>query len=206
MAVPENIDTEALLIFQLKQGSSKAFDKIYQMYGRRLYAYCLQFTKSPEDSEEIVQDVFVKLWTNREQVRQKDTLRSLLFIMAKHHLISAYRSNINRPVYEEYVNYKEAAAVDNTDQQLEYRDFIAKFKQAMQTLPATQRKVIALSKIKELSNEEIAEKLALSEQTVKNALSAGLKTLKAELDKIYFLYMALLFVNFCDFAGFYGTI
>jgi RNA polymerase sigma-70 factor (ECF subfamily) len=173
-----NADTEALLILQLKKGSSKAFDSIYRMYAKRLYAYCLQFTKSPEDSEEIVQDVFVKLWTNRKRIRQEDTLRSLLFIMTKHHIINAFRSRIHQPVYEEYTNYKEMESVENVCQQLEYQEFVVKFKKAVQTLPSTQKKVIILSKIQELSNKEIAEKLALSEQTVKNSLSLGLKYLK----------------------------
>jgi RNA polymerase sigma-70 factor (ECF subfamily) len=200
MSASRNIDIETLLIFQLKQGSQKAFDKIYRMYAKRLYAYCLQFTKSPEDSEEIVQDVFVKIWTNRMHIRQEDTLRSLLFIMAKHQMISAFRSKINQPVYEEYVCYKEAMSVDGADRKSEYHEFVKKFKKALQTLPDTQRKVIVLSKIKEFSNKKIAEKLALSEQTVKNSLSAGLKKLRIELDKGYFLQV-LLFVNFYDILG-----
>jgi RNA polymerase sigma-70 factor (ECF subfamily) len=78
MSAANNANTETVLILQLKEGSSKAFDNIYRMYAKRLYAYCLQFTKSPEDSEEIVQNVFVKLWTNRKRIRQEDTLPSLL--------------------------------------------------------------------------------------------------------------------------------
>jgi RNA polymerase sigma-70 factor (ECF subfamily) len=194
MSASHNTDTETLLISQLKKGSSKAFDRLYRMYVKRLYAYCLQFTKSPEDSEEIVQDVFVKLWTDRERIRQEDTLCSLLFIMTKHHLISAFRSKINQPAYEEYMNCKETMSMDDAGQQLEYRDFIAKFKKALHTLPTTQQKVIVLSKMKAFSNKEIAEELALSEQTVKNSLSVGLKKLKEEMGKLYFLYI-LIFIN-----------
>jgi RNA polymerase sigma-70 factor (ECF subfamily) len=202
MSVSSNTNTETLLILQLKEGSSRAFDSIYRMYAKRLYAYCLQFTKSPEDSEEIVQDVFVKLWTNREQIKQEDTLRSLLFIMTKHHVINAFRSRINQPAYEEYVSYRETEAVDDVGQQMEYQDFVARFKKAMQTLPATQKKVIFLSRIKGLSNKEIAEKLALSEQTVKNSLSVGLKDLKAAIGKLHFPYI-LIFINA---MGVFGTV
>lgn len=193
-------DNEAFLILQLKQGSHKAFDKIYQMYAKRLYAYSLQFTKYPEESEEIVQDVFVKLWMNREKIRQENTLRSLLFIMAKYHIINAFRSRVNQPVYEEYINYREEMSDNNICRHLEYQEFVAKFKKAIQTLPVTQQKVIILSRMKQFSNKEIAEKLALSEQTVKNALSVGLKKLKKELGKAHFLYM-LLFVNFIHLFG-----
>jgi RNA polymerase sigma-70 factor (ECF subfamily) len=205
MSISCDINTETLLISQLKEGSSKAFDKIYQMYAKRLYAYSLQFTKSPEDSEEIVQDVFVKLWMNREDIKQEDTLRSLLFIMVKHYIVDAFRSKVNQPVYEEYINYMDAITVNDTCQQLEYREFVAKIKKAMQILSETQQKVITLSKIREFSNKEIAEKLALSEQTVKNSLSVGLKKLKEELSKLYYLYM-LLFVNFIGFLVLCGNL
>ncbi|MDR2969850.1 MAG: RNA polymerase sigma-70 factor, partial [Tannerellaceae bacterium] len=76
-------EMEEYLILELKEGSKDAFDRIYQIYVRRLYAYCFQFTKSHEDSEEIVQDVFVKLWLNRENIKSTNTLSYLLFIMAK---------------------------------------------------------------------------------------------------------------------------
>ena len=193
-------NNEALLILQLKKGSHKAFDKIYQMYAKRLYVYSLQFTKSTDESEDIVQDVFIRLWTNREKIRQEDTLRSLLFIMTKHHIINAFHSKINQPIYEEYVNYREEISVNDTHHHLEYQEFVTKFRQIIQTFPLTQQKVITLSKIQQFSNKDIAKKLALSEQTVKNALSAGLKKLKQELEKLFFLYM-LLFVNSFTFFG-----
>lgn len=185
---------EERLISALKLGSSSAFDSIYQIYSKRLYAYCLQFTKSPEESEEIVQDVFVKLWLNRTQIRQNETLHSLLFIMAKHHLINAYRSKLNHPVYEEFVHYQDTLSVEDTPQHMEYKEFMQGFQKAMDLLPDTQRKVISMSRIHQLSNKEIAEKLSLSEQTVKNQLSLGLKTLREKLNKILW-FVLLLFVN-----------
>lgn len=188
----ENI--EYYLIQDLKRGSHKAFDKIYQMYAKRLYAYSLQFTKSAQESEEIVQEVFVKLWSNRLKIKQDETLRSLLFIMAKHHLINAYRFKLNHPAYEEYVNYMNVLSTEDAHYKLEYNEFVLRLRKVMETLPVTQQKVIRLSRIKQLSNKEIAEKLSLSEQTVKNQLSLGLKALKEKLNKILLLLM-LLYIN-----------
>lgn len=187
-------DNEAILIQSLKKGSTKAFDRIYKIYSKRLYLYSLQFTKSQEESEEIVHDVFVRLWTNREKIRQEETLRSLLFIMTKNYLINAFRSKVNQPVYEEYINYKDKLAVNDTEDNLLYEEFHKKFVEAMKSLPVTQQKVITLSKIKQLSNKEIAQQLSLSEQTVKNQLSVGLKALKQKLGIVYFIYM-LFFIN-----------
>lgn len=187
-------DSEPQLILLLKNGSYKAFERIYQLYAKRLFAYSIQFTKSQEESEEIVQDVFMRLWTNRAKIRQEDTLRSLLFIMTKHYLINAFRSKINQPEYEEYIQYKNEHSVDNVSDQLEYQEFVARFRAILKTLPETQQKVITLSKIKQFSNKEIADKLSLSEQTVKNQLSLGLKTLKEKLGS-YGIYLMLLFIN-----------
>ncbi|HCC52396.1 MAG TPA: RNA polymerase sigma-70 factor [Porphyromonadaceae bacterium] len=187
-------NAEQSLIQALKQGSHKAFDRIYQMYSKRLYAYSLQFTKSPEEAEDIVQDVFVKIWTNRDHIRQNETLRSLLFIMAKHHLINAYRSRLNHPVYEEYVKYTETLSADDAHYNLEYNEFAQYVRSTIRTLPPTQQKVIVLSRMQQLSNKEIAEKLSLSKQTVKNQLSLGLKSLKDKLGEVSFI-LTLLLIN-----------
>lgn len=187
-------DMEASLIHDLKQGSHKAFDKIYQMYAKRLYAYSLQFTKSPEASEEIVQEVFVKLWMSRQDIRQNETLRSLLFIMARHRLINAYRAQVNHPLYEEYVNCMDILSTEDAHSRLEYHEFMDRFKRIMKTLPDTQQSVIYLSRIRQLSNREVAEELSLSEQTVKNQLSLGLKALREKLNR-FMLFLMLLFIN-----------
>jgi len=154
----------------------------------------LQFTKSSEEAEDIVHDVFVKLWVNCMNIRQDETLRSLLFIMAKHLLINAYRSKLNSKVYEEYIIYSDKCTVDDTSYRLEYDEFVKQFRKAIKKLSLTQQKVVVLSRIKQLSNKEIAEKLSLSEQTVKNQLSVGLKALREKFGKLLMLFI-LFFIN-----------
>lgn len=188
--------TEQDLIRALKEGSLKAFDEIYNLYSKRLYAYSLQFTKSVEEAEEIVQDVFVRLWKKKADIRQKETLHSLLFIMTKHHLINAYRSKINSPIYEDYIICIEKLSVEDTLHNIEYDEFLHILREEMKKMPATQQNVIRLSRFEQLSNKEIAERLSLSEQTVKNQLSMGLKSLKESISKslaiFYLLFSCLI--------------
>ena len=113
---------EQQLIDALKNDSQKAFNSIYTIYAKRLFAYAIQYTKSVQDAEEIVEDVFVHLWLDRKAIRQTETLRALLFIMAKHYLINAYRARINSPVFEDYVDYQESVSEDNNSQ-IEYDEF-----------------------------------------------------------------------------------
>jgi len=187
------------LIRELKRGSQKAFNDIYNMYAKRLYAFCLQYAKMSEDAEEIVQDVFVQLWTKRENIRQEETLRSLLFIMAKHHLINAYKATLNSLVYEDYADYRDKLADDSYDH-LEYEAFVGQLHKALGQLPPTQQKVIELSRLEGLSNSEVAERLSLSQQTVKNQLSLGLKQLRSILDKMLIFMPMLYFVNLLNYA------
>lgn len=188
-------EQETLLIQSLKIGSHKAFDQIYKLYAKRLYAYSLQFTKSPEDSEEIVQDVFIKLWVNKEKIRQEDTLQSLLYIMTKHYLINAFRARVNQPVYEDFIWYKNEIAVNDTAQHIELEEFTHRFTELLKKLPLTQQKVITMSRIDQLSNKQIAKALSLSEQTVKNQISIALKILKKKIIDLNYVLYLLLFVN-----------
>ena len=171
---------EIELVYQLQQDSQKAFNRIYEIYSARLYAYCMQYVKSREDSEEIVQDVFIKLWTNRHSIVHAELLSNFIFKIAKNQIINRYRSRLNSFVFEEYVNYynEVACSVNDASDIVEYDDFCQSLKKAMKSLPNTQREVIESMRFNQLSVKETAQSLNLNEQTVKNALSAGLKTLK----------------------------
>ena len=167
--------TEQMLIQDLKKSSRKAFNEIYAMYAKRLYAYCLQYSKSVEDAEDIVQDVFVHLWKIRKEIRQEETLKSLLFIMSKNRLINAYHARISSPIYEDFMNCRHLVSSSDPTDKLEYKEFIFQIKSIIKELPVTQRRVLELSLLHQLGNKEIAKELLLSEQTVKNQLSIGLK-------------------------------
>lgn len=187
---------ESQYIKDLKKGSRKAFNALYEMYSSRLYGYCFQWTKSHEDAEEIVQDVFVKLWIHRNSIENEETIFYFLFKMAKNQLINRYRSNINSVIYEEYLQYSNTVSlsIDDTAHAVEYDDFYKLLNKIKKTLPETQQKIYEYSKLRHLSNQEIAAALGLSEQTVKNQLSLALKVFRESL-KGYNLI--LLIVTLC---------
>ena len=192
MVIPHS---EPELIALLKQGSQEAFKSLYDLYARRLYAFCMEYTKSREDTEEIVQDAFVWLWRNRASIRQESTLKNLLFLRVKHFLINAWRAKVNTPIFEDYVDYINSLPADSRDH-LEYMDFRDTVMSIIDQLPKTQSKVVKMSRLEGFKNKEIAEKLRLSEQTVKNALSMGLKFLKERLGTIEMLVLCVLFSVF----------
>ncbi|VFB13161.1 RNA polymerase sigma factor, sigma-70 family/RNA polymerase sigma-70 factor, Bacteroides expansion family 1 [Bacteroides heparinolyticus] len=171
-------EQEASLILQLKNNSQKAFCLIYRLYASRLFAFALDYCKSREVAEELVEDTFVWLWIKRHTIRQEHTLKALLFIRMRHFLINAYRSTVNSPQYENYLNYIDHLTEEQSDTPLEYNEFLQKVDTALRKLTKMQQKIVRLSKLEMKSNQEIAQLLGLKEQTVKNHLSAGLRTLR----------------------------
>lgn len=180
------MENEAKLIKQLIDGSEDAFDKIYHIYSQRLFGYCMSYTKSRDNAEDIVQEVFIKLWNSRLSIKSDTSLGAYIFTIAKNHIINIYRQRVNSPIYEEYVNYCNSLKIsaDDTINLIEYDDFITRLNKALQKLSKTQRAVFQYCKIEQLSGKNAAKKLDISEQTVKNQLSLAIKSLRSTLKYI----------------------
>ena len=188
------LSIEKQYILDLKKGSYRAFDALYTMYARRLYAYALKITKSTSDASEIVQDTFVNLWTHRENIEPSDSLQAYLFTITKNVILNKFRKLINSPVFVNYVEYlnEENISSEEISKKFEFEEFQKKLKDAKTSLSATQAKVFELRKELGYSNAEVAKQLNLSEQTVKNQLSLALKKLRTKLAE----HLSLFFICF----------
>ena len=142
----------------------------------------------------MVQEVFVALWNNRGNIRNRQTLAPLLLKSARNRVLNEIRRRVNSPVFEEYVCAREMSGSESAGAAVEYSDVERIVMEAIGSLPPTQRRVVVLSRFSNLSNKEIVERLGLSEKTVKNALSLGLKALRVRLSGIDGLHMLVLIV------------
>lgn len=195
----QNEPIEQQYIRELKNSSRKAFNALYRMYCARLYAFAYQYTKSKEDAEEIIQDTFTKLWTYRKSIRQEESLASFLFQIAKNLLINRYHSVVNSPLFEEYVvAHHEAVCLEteSASSRLEFEEFREMLLVYIRQLPVTQQKIVYCRLFDELTPPETAQKLQLSEQTVRNQFSLALKSLRRYLlsKNLLGLFFSLLYV------------
>lgn len=181
-------------IRELRGGSHKAFNAIYDMYADKLYSFALAHTKSQETAGDIVQETFLRLWTMRESLTVDGSLQSLLFTISNHRLIDLFRKQINKTEMELYIGYKEEASQEeNTEAEtrLLYDDFVKTLKLCKKLLTGRQLEIYELSREKGKTIGEISETLNLSEQTVKNQLTTALKKIRGGLLKSNILYLLL---------------
>ena len=180
-------------IKELQNGSHKAFNVIYDMYADKLYGFLLAHTKSPQISDDIVQETFLKLWINRKSISVEGSIQSLLFTISRHKMIDSFRSQINKVEFELYIDYIDEKSFedDGIESKLFYDDFLKALKLSKKLLTEGQLEIFERNKEKGESIEEIASSLQISEQTVKNQLTTAMKKIRSQLSKKSILFLII---------------
>lgn len=153
--------------------NKKEYNKAVKAYSGRIYGYVLKYLKSPEDASDIVQDVYLKLWQNKDKV-PLEKAKSWLFITAHNTLINLAKKN-KRSVSMEVARYQEPFV---NVQDFELRELIEK---CLDKLPAIQKSIILLRDMEGYNYKEIGELLKLSESQVKVYLFRGRQKIKKQL-------------------------
>ncbi len=171
--------TDDQLVAFLTKGDQQAFAEIYRRYAEKLAGFAASKLYSLDDARDILHDVFVKLWENRAEITISSNLQSYLFAVMRHKIVDKIRKNITR---EEYAAVRQslvdAFQEDLIEKQVEANELKRSIEKSLNQLSPRVKEIYRLSREEGLSNREIAEKLSLSEQTVKNQLSAALKHLR----------------------------
>lgn len=192
------VDILKSYIKELRKGSHKAFNAIYDMYADKLYGFSFAHTKSREMANDLVQETFLKLWTMRETLSVEGSLQAMLFTMSHNKMIDIFRAQINKVEFEDYIEFAENADLgDNAiEKKIYYDDFLKALKICKSQLPNRQMEIFEMSREHGKSIEEIALELKISEQTVKNQLTSATKTLKNELLKYNLVFLILFEICF----------
>jgi len=181
---------------QLQRGDLQSFDLIYKHYSQRLYGFAYSILKNHEDSKEIVQETFLKLWNTREQLKTDQSLKSYLFKISYNTSIDLIRLRLKSEKYTEYLKFhfsEDAGGVENLADYHELSDTIQKI---VDELPDQRKRIFRMSREEGLSHAEIADKLGVTTKTVENHINLALKTVRKKLSAGSFatvLFSALFF-------------
>ena len=176
--------TDSQLLEQMQADNMLAFDEVYKRYQKRLFHFANYILKSNEDAENVVHEVFIKLWENRNSIQK---LRSYIFSIAYNTTISLIRKKITEQKFiEHYKSLPESYEIP-VNMDIEYRELKEKADHIIDSLPERQKEVYLLSREQELTYREISEKLNISVNTVENHMVKALRTIRKEMEKLSIL-------------------
>lgn len=157
-----------------------AFEQAFRKHFKALHAYAFTIVKDGDDAEEIVQNVFVKLWERREQLGQIDSLKAYLYRATYNDSLNYLKHNKVKAAYETYAKATGSDRNDPVDT-LSTRELQAKIDKALNELPEQCRTIFQMSRFEELKYREIADQLGLSVKTIENQMGKALKVLREKL-------------------------
>jgi len=161
-----------------------SFDQIYRQYWSKLYIYAFNVLKEKEICEDIIEEIFIDLWTKKDDIRISD-LNSYLYQSVKYQIFNHFR----RSKYKKQLlmKFNLINKQYNIDELYEKKELKAQIKSLISRLPKQRRMIFQMSRYDGFSNKEISENLNISVQTVKNQISESLKFLRKSLKNIYML-------------------
>lgn len=178
-----NTDDEKLFAL-IEKGDEKAFTQAYERYHKLLYVLAYRYLMSSDMAEDVVQHVFTRLWEFRSELRVGISLKNYLFTMTKNHVLNMIR-NENTAITRNYEMAQSAPVYeDNLIENLEKKELMSSFYKAVDMLPAQKRDICLMKVKEELTNQEIAERMNLSINTIKTHYSEALKLLRIHLSKM----------------------
>ncbi len=168
------------LLQEMQADNMLAFDELYKRYHKRLFQFANSILKSKEDAENIVHEVFIRLWENRYKIEK---VRPFLFSVAYNATISQIRKKLQEQKFIDQLKSLPESWEQPVNIDLEYKELKEKTEHIISNLPERQREVYLLSRREGLSYAQIAKKLNISVNTVENHLARALKTLRKDLGK-----------------------
>lgn len=177
----EHIINEQLLLQRAAAGHEESFTRLFLLHKHKLYSFLLRLTDSPEMSEDVIQDVFLKLWKDRQNLVNIEQFGGYIYRMAQHQVLNAFRRMARETVILSELNKVGGAVNANAEDNLSVREVRELLKTALDKLPPKQKLVYTLSRDQGLKHDEIARQLNISPSTVNNHMIAALRTIREQL-------------------------
>ncbi|MDR0659592.1 MAG: RNA polymerase sigma-70 factor [Prevotellaceae bacterium] len=182
----EDIQTE-----QFKSDNHAIYKQLFTTWYEPLCYYAFSILHNMDESEDIVQKMFCKLWDQRKETNIKTSIKSYLYRTVHNSCINKLKQTKIRAEHNQLYTYSKSEAVINSDNNVEYSELQQQISRAIEKLPPKCREVFELSRLQQLSYAEIAEKLDISFNTVENHIAKALKLLRIDLKE--FLAILLIF-------------
>ncbi len=193
MKLFENI-SDAELALRINAGEKNAYQELFERYAPRIYQFSLSYLKNSADSEELVQDVFLKIWEKRETLDHSKNIKAFIFKVAVNTIYDFIRHKNIENAFSDFARANFETNSNNTWHTVIFDEMQENLQKLLAQLPEQQQKIFQLSKEEGLSSEEIAAKLNLSKRTVENHLYRAISFLKENFKRDSFISMLFFYL------------
>lgn len=190
----KNLLNEAVLLAKIAGGDEHAFRAVFDHYQQYIFTFAQKITRSDSDAEEIVQDIFLKIWFGRNQLPAVENFGAYLNRLVRNHALNLLR---HEAVISRIKTEIELSSSENdlgTQQTLDYKEAKELLDEVVNRLPEQQRRVYALCHFEGLKYDEAAAQLNISPDTVHYHMKLALATIRKHFKRHALLYPALIMI------------
>ncbi len=180
---PNTIHPEGI-IHRLKQDDKTAVDDLFAFYYPRLYQFSKSILKMEGEIEDVLQEVFLKIWLNRHKIQHTETFNAYIYTITKHEVLNLIRSKLKDHNFREQLYLYAVAEEYQFQSKLEFEEIKSGIDRIVSNLPEKRQQIFILSRTNGLSNKEIAQQLGISEKTVEDHITHAIRKIKSSLKEM----------------------
>lgn len=186
------LHTEKELVEKLRNGDSFAFEVLFYKYRNKVKGFAKKIIPAQIDPDEIVQEVFVRVWLKKATLNPDKEFQSFLFSIAKNLVIDHLKSAVNRRLYFVEAHFQQDLLIEDNPEKSVTEDMELQLLQLVEQLPERRREIFSLSRFEGLSYKQIAERLNITENTVDSQIRNALSFIRKEFRKFAILIFLFL--------------
>jgi RNA polymerase sigma-70 factor (ECF subfamily) len=185
---------DSVLIDRLQKRDETVFEEVFKTYYKNLHAYSCSLLNDEMAADEMVQNVFYKLWERTENLSISGSVAAYLYRAVNNESLNYLKHLKVRSQHQLYVSHRSNETAQNASGKIEMKELEGRLQKAMNELPEQCRTIFQLSRFEELRYREIADRLEISVKTVENQMGKALKILRSKM--IDFLILFLLLITY----------
>lgn len=164
---------------QFENGDEVFFDFLFEKYHRQLYLLALQYLQDEQLAEDAIQDVFLKVWENRDRLDASRSVKGFLYATLKNRVLNMIRNRKRRIANTREAVKNKPDAIENTDEDVVLNEYWQIVEEGIDELPSGKQKVFRLRRMQGYTNREVASVLQISVATVKSQLYKATKFMRS---------------------------
>lgn len=190
-----------LLLSRIREGDEGAFSLFYEQHWNVIHRFVMKYLKCQDLSNDVTQDIFIRIWEGRADLPEISSLKSYLFIVARNAAFNVLKKASVQENLKEKIVLAAVASRNTTEDDLLSIEYLAHLKRVVETLPAQTQKIFSLCREEEKSYQEVSQMLGISKDAVKKHMVRSMKLLRLSIQNGLHMFLSLfaaLTINFWE--------